>query len=118
MLLPDQTYEGAGSDPSPLPPTQPPTPLAPLASLAPLAPLAALLRAHRVRPEFFCTYRSGHVHGNNGNRCSNLYNSSNIYYSICTPDRSLQTICRMLPQVFGTAGRETSVIIGVDALQD
>nr|XP_032520752.1 unconventional myosin-IXb [Danaus plexippus plexippus] len=70
MLLPDQTYEGAGSDPSPLPPTQPPTPLAPLASLAPLAPLAALLRAHRVRPEFFCTYRSGHVHGNNGNRSS------------------------------------------------
>ncbi|CAG9560849.1 unnamed protein product [Danaus chrysippus] len=49
MLLPDQTYEGAGSHPPPAP--------------APHTPLAALLRAHRVRPDFFCTYRPGHVHG-------------------------------------------------------
>ncbi|CAH0729426.1 unnamed protein product, partial [Brenthis ino] len=39
MLLPDQTYEGASAP-----------------------ALAALLRAHRVRPDFFCTYRSRQTH--------------------------------------------------------
>ncbi|KAI8426650.1 hypothetical protein MSG28_005419 [Choristoneura fumiferana] len=42
MLLPDQTYEGA-------------SPASP-AARAP-APLPALLRAHRVRPDFFCANR-------------------------------------------------------------
>lgn len=44
MLLPDQTYEGAAH-----------------ATHAAPAPLAALLRAHRVRPDFFCTYRARHA---------------------------------------------------------
>ncbi|CAG4993221.1 unnamed protein product [Colias eurytheme] len=44
MLLPDQTYEVA----APAAPAAPPT----------SASLAVLLRAHRVRPDFFCAYRS------------------------------------------------------------
>lgn len=54
MLLPDQTYEGAAALASQTASAGPANGSGPAGAEL----LAALLRAHRVKPDFFCAYRA------------------------------------------------------------